>query len=114
MIPQACARLCRAKRIDAVIALGAVVRGATAHVEYVAGEVSRGVAAGAIETGVPIAFGVITCDTLEQAIERAGNKAGNEGFDAALTAIEMVNQRAWASSAPSWGGPPSSAMSSPG
>ena len=90
-ISQACLRLARSKKFDAIVALGAVIRGATAHFDYVAGDVSKGVSTAALETGVPIAFGVITCDTLEQAIERAGTKAGNKGFDAALTAIEMVN-----------------------
>jgi len=76
---------------DAVICLGCVVRGATPHFDYIAAEVSKGIAATALETGRPIAFGVITADTLEQAIERAGTKAGNKGADAALTAIEMAN-----------------------
>ncbi len=76
---------------DAVICLGCVVRGATPHFEYIAAEVSKGIASTALETGRPIAFGVITADTLEQAIERAGTKAGNKGADAALTAIEMAN-----------------------
>jgi len=76
---------------DAVICLGCVVRGATPHFDYIAAEVSKGIAATALEAGRPIAFGVITADTLEQAIERAGTKAGNKGADAALTAIEMAN-----------------------
>lgn len=75
---------------DAVICLGTVIRGATPHFEYVASEVSKGVAAASLETGVPIAFGVITSDTIEQAVERAGTKAGNKGWDAAITAIEMA------------------------
>ena len=75
---------------NAVICLGAVIRGATPHFEYVAAEVSKGVAAASMETGVPIAFGVITSDTIEQAVERAGTKSGNKGWDAALTAIEMA------------------------
>ncbi len=75
---------------DAVICLGAVIRGATPHFDYVAAEVSKGVAQASLETGVPIAFGVVTSDTIEQAIERAGTKAGNKGWDAALTAIEMA------------------------
>lgn len=74
----------------AIICLGAVIRGATPHFEYVASEVSKGVAAASLETGVPIAFGVITSDTIEQAVERAGTKAGNKGWDAAITAIEMA------------------------
>jgi len=89
-ISPVCQRLAKSKKVDAVIALGAVIRGATAHFDYVAGEVSRGVAA-AGEDGVPVVFGVLTTDTIEQAIERAGTKAGNKGFDAALAALEMVN-----------------------
>ena len=76
---------------DAVICLGCVIRGHTPHFEYVASEVARGVARVGIETGIPATFGVITADTLEQAIERAGSKAGNKGVDAALSAIELVN-----------------------
>lgn len=75
---------------NAVICLGTVIRGATPHFDYVAAEVSKGVAAAALDTGVPIAFGVITSDTIEQAVERAGSKAGNKGWDAAITAIEMA------------------------
>ncbi|MDA8175104.1 MAG: 6,7-dimethyl-8-ribityllumazine synthase [Nitrospiraceae bacterium] len=75
---------------DAVICLGAVIRGATPHFDYVAAEVSKGVAQGSLETGLPMAFGVITADTIEQAVERAGTKSGNKGWDAALTAIEMA------------------------
>jgi 6,7-dimethyl-8-ribityllumazine synthase len=78
-------------RYDAVICLGAVIRGATPHFDYVASEVSKGIASVSLETRVPIAFGVLTTDTLEQAIERAGSKAGNKGWDAAMAAIEMVN-----------------------
>jgi 6,7-dimethyl-8-ribityllumazine synthase len=89
-ISPVCARLAQSKKFDAVIALGAVIRGATAHFEYVAGDVSRGVAAAA-ENGVPVIFGVLTTDTIEQAVERAGTKAGNKGFDAAVAAIEMVS-----------------------
>ena len=76
---------------DAIICLGAVIRGATPHFEMVAGEVTKGVANVGLETGIPIVFGVLTTDTIEQAIERAGTKAGNKGFDAAVTAIEMAN-----------------------
>jgi 6,7-dimethyl-8-ribityllumazine synthase len=76
---------------DAVIALGAVIRGGTPHFEYVAGECAKGLASIALQTQVPIAFGVLTVDTIEQAIERAGTKAGNKGVEAALSAIEMVN-----------------------
>lgn len=75
---------------NAVICLGTVIRGATPHFEYVAAEVSKGIAQVSLETGIPVAFGVITSDTIEQAIERAGSKAGNKGWDAALTAIEMA------------------------
>lgn len=75
---------------DAVICLGTVIRGATPHFEYVASEVSKGIASASLETGVPIAFGVITSDTIEQAVERAGSKAGNKGWDAATVAIEMA------------------------
>ena len=76
---------------DAVICLGAVIRGATAHFDYVAAEVSKGIASVSLDSGVPVIFGVLTTDTIEQAIERAGTKAGNKGFEAAMTAIEMTN-----------------------
>nr|WP_304413893.1 6,7-dimethyl-8-ribityllumazine synthase [Candidatus Magnetobacterium casensis] len=76
---------------DAVIALGAIIRGATPHFEYVAAECTKGLAQASMETGVPVAYGVITADTIEQAIERAGTKSGNKGWDAAITAIEMAN-----------------------
>lgn len=75
---------------NAIICLGTVIRGATPHFDYVAAEVSKGIAAASLETGVPIAFGIITSDTIEQAVERAGSKAGNKGWDAAITAIEMA------------------------
>lgn len=75
---------------DAVICLGTVIRGATPHFDYVAAEVSKGIASASLDTGVPIAFGVITSDTIEQAVERAGTKSGNKGWDAAITAIEMA------------------------
>jgi 6,7-dimethyl-8-ribityllumazine synthase len=90
-IPFACARLANSEKVDAVIALGAVIRGATPHFDQVAAEVSKGVAQVALQSGVPVAFGVLTTDTIEQAVERAGTKAGNKGFDAALAAIEMVS-----------------------
>jgi 6,7-dimethyl-8-ribityllumazine synthase len=90
-IPLAAKRMAASGRYDALIALGAVIRGATPHFDYVAGEVSKGVAQVMLESGVPIAFGVITANTLEQAIERAGSKSGNKGWDAALTAVEMAN-----------------------
>jgi 6,7-dimethyl-8-ribityllumazine synthase len=79
------------KDFDAVVVLGAVIRGETPHFDYVAAEVSKGIAAVGIETGKPISFGVLTTDTVEQAIDRAGTKAGNKGWEAALSAIEMVN-----------------------
>jgi 6,7-dimethyl-8-ribityllumazine synthase len=79
------------KGYDAVICLGAVIRGATPHFEYVSAEVTKGIAQVGLQSGVPVIYGVITADTIEQAIERAGTKAGNKGVDAALTAIEMVN-----------------------
>ena len=78
-------------RFDAIICLGAVIRGSTPHFDYVSSEVSKGVASVGLETGVPVIFGVLTTDSIEQAIERAGTKAGNKGFEAAMTAIEMVN-----------------------
>jgi len=90
-IPPTCARLARGKQFDALIALGAVIRGGTPHFDYVAGEVGKGVAQVALQSGTIVAFGVLTTDTIEQAVERAGTKAGNKGFDAALTAIEMVS-----------------------
>jgi 6,7-dimethyl-8-ribityllumazine synthase len=81
----------RAKKLDAIIALSAVIRGSTPHFDYVAGEVTKGTASVSLATGVPVAFGVLTTDTIEQAIERAGTKAGNKGWDAAVSAIEMVS-----------------------
>lgn len=90
-IPLTAKKLAASGRYDAVVCLGAVIRGATPHFDYIAGEVAKGVAVAALETGVPIAFGVLTTETIEQAIERAGTKAGNKGFDAACSAIEMAN-----------------------
>ncbi len=90
-IPLVAKKLAETKRYDAVICLGAVVRGATPHFEYIAAEVTKGIAKIGLETGLPIIYGIITADTLEQAIERAGTKAGNKGFDAAVTAIETAN-----------------------
>ncbi len=90
-IPLMAKRLAQSEKYDAVICLGAVIRGATSHFEYIASEVSKGVARVSLETGMPIAFGILTTDTIEQAIERAGTKAGNKGWDAALGAIEMVD-----------------------
>ncbi|MBI4389298.1 MAG: 6,7-dimethyl-8-ribityllumazine synthase [Nitrospinae bacterium] len=90
-IPAAAKRLCAKKKYDAVICLGAVVRGATPHFNYVAAESSKGVAAVALESSIPVIYGILTTDNLEQAIERAGAKSGNKGCEAALAAIEMAN-----------------------
>ncbi len=90
-IPLAAKKLAKSGRYDAVICLGAVIRGATPHFEYISAEVSKGIAVVALETEIPVIFGVITTDSLEQAIERAGSKSGNKGWDAALAAIEMVD-----------------------
>jgi 6,7-dimethyl-8-ribityllumazine synthase len=90
-IPLAAQKMARSSKYDALICLGAVIRGSTPHFDYVASEVSKGIAHVSLETGVPVAFGVLTTDTIEQAIERAGTKAGNKGFDAAMTVIETVN-----------------------
>ena len=90
-IPPAAKQMAESGRYDAIVCLGAVIRGATPHFEYVSAEVSKGVASVAIDTGIPVTFGVLTTDTIEQAIERAGSKAGNKGFDAAVAAIEMAN-----------------------
>ena len=90
-IPLAAKKLAQTKKYDAIICLGAVIRGGTPHFEYIAAEVTKGIARASLETGLPITYGIITADTLEQAIERAGTKAGNKGFDAAVDAIEMVN-----------------------
>lgn len=90
-LPYAAKRLAASQNYNAIIALGAVIRGATPHFEYVAGETAKGIAAASLETGVPIIFGVITANTIEQAIERAGAKGGNKGFEAALSAIEMAS-----------------------
>jgi 6,7-dimethyl-8-ribityllumazine synthase len=90
-IPLVAKRLAQSGRFDAVICLGAVIRGSTPHFNYVAGEAAKGIAQVSLETGVPVAFGVLTTETIEQAIERAGTKAGNKGFEAAMTAIEMAN-----------------------
>jgi len=90
-IPLVAKRLAMSGKYDAIVCLGAVIRGATAHFEYVAGEVAKGIASVMLETGIPVTFGVLTTETLEQAIERAGAKAGNKGAEAALAAIEMAN-----------------------
>jgi 6,7-dimethyl-8-ribityllumazine synthase len=89
-MPWAVRKLAAGRRYDAIIALGAVIRGATPHFEYVAGECAKGIAQAGLAAEVPVAFGVLTTDTLEQALERAGTKAGNKGADAALSAIEMA------------------------
>ncbi|HEY93067.1 MAG TPA: 6,7-dimethyl-8-ribityllumazine synthase [Dehalococcoidia bacterium] len=90
-IPLIAKKLAETKRYDAVICLGAVIRGGTPHFEYIASEVTKGIAKVGLETGLPVIYGVITADSLEQAIERAGTKEGNKGFEAAVNAIEMVN-----------------------
>ena len=90
-IPLVAQRLAQTKKYDAIICLGAVIRGGTPHFEYVASEVSKGIARVGLDTGLPVSFGIITADTLEQAIERAGTKQGNKGFDAAVDAIEMAS-----------------------
>jgi len=90
-IPPVAQRLATSRRYAAVICLGAIIRGDTDHYEHVASAAAKGVAQAALSTGVPVIFGILTCDTLEQAVNRAGAKSGNKGFEAALTAIEMVN-----------------------
>lgn len=90
-IPLACAKVAQSKKFDAVIAVSAVIRGGTPHFEYIAAEVSKGMATISLQTGVPITMGVLTTDSLEQAVDRAGAKAGNKGTDAAIAAIEMVS-----------------------
>jgi 6,7-dimethyl-8-ribityllumazine synthase len=90
-LPFVARRVAASRRYDAVVALGAVIRGATPHFDYVAGQCAAGLARAAEETGVPVAFGVLTTETIEQAIERAGTKAGNKGADAALCALELAN-----------------------
>lgn len=90
-IPMVAKKMAASGKYDAIICLGAVIKGSTSHYDYVCAEVSKGIAAAGMETGVPILFGVLTTDNIEQAIERAGTKAGNKGYDAACSAIEMVN-----------------------
>ncbi|MGZ3579719.1 MAG: 6,7-dimethyl-8-ribityllumazine synthase [Syntrophales bacterium] len=90
-LPAMAKKLAKAEKFDAVICLGAVIRGATPHFEYISAEVTKGIASVGLETEMPVAFGVLTTDTIEQAIERAGAKAGNKGWDAAMSAIEMVD-----------------------
>ena len=90
-IPSAAKKMAESGRYDAIVCLGAVIRGATPHFDYVSAEVSKGIASVSLDSGIPVAFGVLTTDTIEQAIERAGSKAGNKGFDAAMAAVEMAN-----------------------
>ncbi|MBA7598671.1 6,7-dimethyl-8-ribityllumazine synthase [subsurface metagenome] len=90
-IPQIALKLAQTKNYDAIVCLGAVIRGGTPHFDYIASEVTKGIAKVGLDTGLPVIYGVITTDTLEQAIERSGTKDGNKGFDAAVTAIEMAN-----------------------
>lgn len=90
-IPTAAKQMARSGKYDAVICLGAVIRGATSHYDYVCNEVSKGIAQVSLETGIPVLFGVVTTENIEQAVERAGTKAGNKGYDAAVSAIEMVD-----------------------
>jgi 6,7-dimethyl-8-ribityllumazine synthase len=90
-IPLLAQKLAAQKRFDAVICLGTIIRGQTPHFDYIAGEVTKGIASAGMQTGVPVLYGIITADTLEQAIDRAGVKAGNKGFEAAMSAVELVN-----------------------
>ena len=90
-IPLVAKKLAETKKYDAIVCLGAVIRGATPHFEYIASEAAKGIARVSLDSGLPISYGIVTADTLEQAIERAGTKAGNRGFDAAVDAIEMAN-----------------------
>lgn len=90
-IPLIAKKMASTEKYDAIICLGAVIRGATSHYDYVCNEVSKGIASVSLESGIPVLFGVVTTDNIEQAIERAGTKAGNKGYDCALSAIEMVN-----------------------
>jgi 6,7-dimethyl-8-ribityllumazine synthase len=90
-IPLMAKKLAKTGRYNAIVCLGAIIRGATAHFEYVSAEVSKGIAAVSLESDIPVIFGIVTTDTIEQAIERAGTKAGNKGWSAAITAVEMAN-----------------------
>lgn len=90
-MPLVAQKMAKSGKYDAILTLGAVIKGSTPHFDYVCAEVSKGVASVSLETGVPVVFGVLTTNTIEEAIERAGTKAGNKGFDAGMTAIEMVN-----------------------
>jgi 6,7-dimethyl-8-ribityllumazine synthase len=90
-IPLLARKLAASGKFDAVVCLGTIIRGQTPHFEYIAGEVTKGIAQAGMETGVPVVYGIVTADTLEQAIDRAGVKAGNKGFEAAMSAVELVN-----------------------
>lgn len=90
-IPVVAQKMAQSGKYDGIICLGAVIRGATSHYDYVCAEVSKGIATVSLQTGVPVMFGVVTTDTIEQAIERAGTKAGNKGYDCAMSVIEMIN-----------------------
>lgn len=90
-IPLLALRVAETRRFDAVVCVGTILRGQTPHFDYIAGEVTKGIAQAAMQTGVPVLYGIITADTLEQAIDRAGVKAGNKGFEAAMSAVELVN-----------------------
>jgi 6,7-dimethyl-8-ribityllumazine synthase len=90
-IPLVAHKLAASGKYDAIVCLGTIIRGQTPHFEYIAGEVTKGIAHAALSTGVPVLYGIVTADTLEQAIDRAGVKAGNKGFEAAMSAVEMVN-----------------------
>ena len=90
-IPLLARKLAASGKYDAVVCLGTIIRGQTPHFEYIAGEVTKGIAQAGMETGVPVVYGIVTADTLEQAIDRAGVKAGNKGFEAAMSAVELVN-----------------------
>lgn len=94
-IPLIAKKLAKSAKYDAVICLGAVIRGSTSHYDYVCAEVSKGIAAVGLDTETPVIFGILTTDNIEQAVERAGTKAGNKGYDAAVSAIEMVNLSQW-------------------
>jgi len=90
-IPLIASKMAKSGKYDAVICLGAVIRGSTSHYDYVCSEVSKGIASASLDSGIPIMFGILTTENIEQAIERAGTKAGNKGYDSAVSAIEMVN-----------------------
>jgi 6,7-dimethyl-8-ribityllumazine synthase len=90
-VPLMAQRLAQSKRFDAVICLGTIIRGQTPHFDYIANEVARGISTAGLESGVPVVFGIVTADTVDQAIDRAGAKLGNKGFEAAMTAVELVN-----------------------